>query len=181
MAKLAKYSQVKPLSVPAKLNIGDTIPYLGRDLELVVHKDQSADSVKLLHNRLLVSLKSIHDGSLALALEWWYRTQGVQIIKKRAEELSPLLQVSYNRLSIRGQKTRWGSCSQRGNLSFNWKLIMAPEPVIDYVIIHELAHLKEMNHSKRFWKLVAEICPRWREHRRWLKEHEASLAAKLKA
>ena len=56
--------------------------------------------------------------------------------------------------------------------------MMAPEPVVDYVIIHELAHLKEMNHSKKFWNLVAEHCPRWRKHRQWLKEHEAELAAK---
>ena len=62
--------------------------------------------------------------------------------------------------------------SPKGNINFNWKLMMAPEPVIDYVIIHELAHLKEMNHSKKFWNLVAEYCPLWHKHRKWLKEHD---------
>ena len=138
----------------------------------------NANSVKLEQNKLLVSLKSA-SSRLNVTLERWYRMQAVKLIGKRASELSPLLGLTYNRLVIRGQRTRWGSCSHKGNLSFNWKLLMAPEPVIDYVIIHELAHLKEMNHTKRFWELVAEYCPRWREHKKWLKDHETELATKL--
>jgi predicted metal-dependent hydrolase len=87
--------------------------------------------------------------------------------------------ISYQRIAIRGQKTRWGSCSRKKNLSFNWKLIMAPGSVVEYVIIHELLHLKEMNHSKRFWELVARYCPGWRENKKWLKQHEADLTSKL--
>ncbi|MFC1847864.1 M48 family metallopeptidase [Chloroflexota bacterium] len=66
------------------------------------------------------------------------------------------------------------SYKKRG-ISFNWKLMLALEPVVDYVVVHEIAHLKEMNHTRRFWNIVAEHCPRWREHRKWLKEHEAAL------
>ena len=102
-----------------------------------------------------------------------------KLIKKRADELCSLLGVTYGRLSIRRAKTRWGSCSRKGNLNFNWKLMMAPEPVIDYVIIHELAHLKEMNHSKNFWKVVAEHCPQWRKRKKWLRDHETELASTL--
>jgi len=128
-------------------------------------------------SRLLVTLNSQND-RLNLVLEWWYRQQAEKLIKKRADELCPQLGVTYNRLTIRGAKTRWGSCSRKGNLNFNWKLMMVPEPVIDYVIIHELAHLKEMNHSRNFWKLVAEHCPKWRSHKKWLRGHEAGLTAK---
>ncbi len=105
----------------------------------------------------------------------------MKLVEEKIDKLSAHLGVRYNRLVIRGQKTRWGSCSRKSNLSFNWKLIMAPEPVINYVIIHELAHLKEMNHTKRFWELVAQYCPRWREHKKWLNDHTAELGTKLPA
>jgi hypothetical protein len=179
LAKLAKYGKVQPLCADKGVKSGDAIPYLGRDLEVVKRQNRrNADSVKLEQNRLVVSLRSA-TSRLNLVLEQWYRMQAAKLIKERADKLSARLGLTYNRIIIRGQKTRWGSCSHKGNLSFNWKLIMAPEPVIDYVIIHELAHLKEMNHTKRFWELVAEHCPRWYEHKKWLKDHETELAAKL--
>ena len=176
--KLAKYASGQPITKGKELKSGDFIPYLGRHLKVVTRHDPgTVDGVKLEKNRLLVDLNS-RNGRLNLVLEWWYRQQAEKLIKERADELCPRLGVAYNRLTVRGAKTRWGSCSQKGNLNFNWKLMMAPEPVIDYVIIHELAHLKEMNHSKNFWKLVAEYCPKWRNHRKWLKSHEAELTAK---
>ena len=176
--KLRKYADGHPITKGKGLSNGDFIPYLGRHLKVVTRHDPgTAVSVKLEKNRLLVDLNS-QNGRLNLVLEWWYRQQAERLIKQRADELCSQLGVSYGRVTIRGAKTRWGSCSQKGNLNFNWKLMMAPEPVIDYVIIHELAHLKEMNHSKNFWKLVAEHCPKWRNHKKWLKVHEAELAAK---
>ena len=178
--KLAKYGQIQGVSAQRALKSGDTITYLGRALEVLIrHKHGETDSVKLEQNRLMVSLRLSGNSRLNLILEQWYRLQAAKLINKTAENLSAKLRLTYNRLTIRGQKSRWGSCSHKGNLSFNWKLIMVPEPVINYVIIHELAHLKEMNHTKRFWELVAEHCPRWREHKKWLKNHEAEFAAKL--
>ena len=178
LGKLADCGKAQSVAAEKKLKSGDSIPYLGRHLKVVErHKPGTAVSVRLEKNRLLVDLNS-RNGRLNLVLEWWYRQQAESLIKNRADELCPRLGVNYNRLNVRAAKTRWGSCSQKGNLNFNWKLMMAPEPVVDYVIIHELAHLKEMNHSKKFWNLVAEHCPKWRKHRQWLKEHEAELAAK---
>ena len=179
LSNLARYSQSRLPATGKELKSGDTIPYLGRDLEVVTRQNHgNADSAKLERNRLIVSLGA-KNGKLDLVLEQWYRMQAAQLIRERAGRVSARFGLSYNRLIIRGQKSRWGSCSSKGNLSFNWKLTMAPEPVIDYVIIHELLHLKEMNHTKRFWQLVAEHCPRWREHKKWLKDHAAELAAKL--
>ena len=181
LRKLAEYGQAHILSHEKGIKSGDTIPYLGRDLEVVTEQAHGkADNVKLEQRRLVVSLGS-QRSKVNLALEWWYREQAEKLIRKRADELCARLGVKYGRLTIRGVKTRWGSCSHKGNLNFNWKLIMAPEPVVEYVIIHELAHLKEMNHAKRFWELVAELCPGWRDHRRWLKSHEAGLATSLSA
>jgi len=134
--------------------------------------------VRLERESLVVSLGLTTSG-LGRVLEEWYRTQAANLIWRRTDELAAQLGVAYGRVSIRGQKTRWGSCSCKGNLSFNWKLMMAPRPVIDYVIIHEVAHLKEMSHSKRFWQLVAEHCPNWRMHKKWLREHDTILRSKL--
>lgn len=86
--------------------------------------------------------------------------------------------MTFGGITVRDQKTRWGSCSARGNLNFNWRLILAPEPVLDYVVIHELAHRKEMNHSKQFWDIVEAMMPDYRTQRQWLKEHGDQLMAR---
>ena len=83
--------------------------------------------------------------------------------------------VTYGRISIREQKTRWGSCSSKGNLNFNWRLIFAPPEVLDYVVVHELAHRKEMNHSKAFYAIVESIMPDYRKWKKWLKENGGTL------
>jgi predicted metal-dependent hydrolase len=177
---LSRCSHFQSLSAKKELKSGDTVPYLGRDLELVKRENHSgAGGVTLEVNILVVSPELFKNGILELALEQWYRTAAAKLINERADKLSSQMGISYKRIVIRSQKTRWGSCSHKKNLSFNWKLIMAPEPVIDYVIIHELTHLKEMNHSKRFWELLAQYCPKWRDYKKWLKQHEADLAARL--
>jgi predicted metal-dependent hydrolase len=176
--KLAYYGLARPPTARNKLKSGDAVPYLGHNLKIAVGQYPGDAGVKLERKKIVVNL-SPGDGSLDLLLEKWYRAQAAGLIKRRAERLSARLGLTYGRLTIRGQRTRWGSCSQTGNISFNWRLIMAPGPVIDYVIIHELAHRKEMNHTRSFWQLVAVHCPRWQQHRRWLRDHEAELASQV--
>lgn len=93
--------------------------------------------------------------------------------------LAPVVGVDYRRISIRHQKTRWGSCSTKGNLNFNCLLMLAPEDVRDYVVVHELCHRKEMNHSSAFWAEVARVVPDYREKERWLKENGPLLQRRL--
>ncbi|MBE6735679.1 MAG: M48 family metallopeptidase [Ruminococcaceae bacterium] len=93
--------------------------------------------------------------------------------------LAPVVGVDYGRISIRHQKTRWGSCSTKGNLNFNCLLMLAPEDVRDYVVVHELCHRKEMNHSSAFWAEVARVVPDYREKERWLKENGPLLQRRL--
>jgi len=177
---LSRCSHFQSLSAEKDLSSGDTVPYLGRDLELAKRENhRGVGSVTLNGNTLAVNPGLFKNGILELALEQWYRTAAAKLINERADKLSSQMGISYKRVVIRSQKTRWGSCSHKKNLSFNWKLIMAPEPVINYVIIHELIHLKEMNHSKRFWELVSQYCPGWREYKKWLKQREADLTAKV--
>ena len=105
------------------------------------------------------------------ALEARYRELARAVISQRAAYFAAKMGVTFGRISIRAQKTRWGSCSSRGNLNFNWKLILMPPEILDYVVVHELAHRKQMNHSKLFWAEVERVLPDYRERRRWLKEN----------
>jgi len=156
---------------------GDSLRYLDWTLRLhITEGDGNRGAVSIRGDELLVvaPLNRADGGHL---VEKWYRYQADTFIKARVDLLASKLGVQYGRITIRGQQTRWASCSPKGNLSFNWRLIMAPEQVVDYVIIHELTHLKEMNHTSKFWALVAGRCPTWKENRRWLSEHGSELSA----
>lgn len=97
---------------------------------------------------------------------------------ERTAHFAQLVGVTYGRITIRTQHTRWGSCSAKGNLNFNCLLMLAPETVRDYVVVHELCHRKEMNHSKAFWAHVERVLPDYRTQRKWLKDNGAALMAK---
>lgn len=105
------------------------------------------------------------------ALEKRYIEAARSYIPKRVAYYSDMTGGTYNRITIRSQKTRWGSCSSKGTLSFNWRLMLAPPAILDYVVVHELCHLKHMNHSADFWKAVESVYPDYRNARKWLKEH----------
>jgi len=98
-----------------------------------------------------------------------------KIIPQRVAYYAEKMGVTYGRITIRNQKTRWGSCSSKGNLNFNCMLMLAPREVLDYVVIHELCHRKEMNHSKRFWKEVEKVMPDYEVHKKWLKDNGSIL------
>jgi len=100
-----------------------------------------------------------------------------ELVAMLIEEEAPEIGVEPSRVQIRDQRSRWGSCSTRGTLSFNWRLVLAPFEVLDYVVVHELCHLREPNHSRRFWKLVETRRPEWRAQRDWLWEHGQELLA----
>lgn len=101
------------------------------------------------------------------------------VFRKRASHYAPLVGVSFGRISVRCQKTRWGSCSAQGNLSFNAALLMAPPEVLDSVVVHELCHLLEMNHSDRFYAEVTRVMPDYHQNHRWLKDHGQALLLRL--
>lgn len=105
------------------------------------------------------------------------RQQAREIISARAAHWAGLLGVKYNRIAIKSQRSLWGSCSRKGNINFNWRLAAAPAQALDYVVIHELCHLREMNHSRKFWAHVAQACPDFKQHRRWLRLNSAGLMA----
>jgi predicted metal-dependent hydrolase len=100
-----------------------------------------------------------------------------ELVAMVIEDEAPVIGVQPKRIQIRDQRSRWGSCSTTGTLSFNWRLVLAPFDVLDYVVVHELCHMREANHSRRFWKLVESRRPDWRAQRDWLWEHGPELLA----
>ena len=148
---------------------GETVPYLGRTLALSVQDGRSR--VTRRGDVLLVP----YGEARTPALERWYRRAARAEIEPRLQRACALAGTSYSRLTIRGQRTRWASCSRSGAMSFNWRLLLAPEPVLDYVVWHEVCHLEVMDHSPRFWRLVAARSPGYREHVRWLRANGPTL------
>jgi predicted metal-dependent hydrolase len=112
---------------------------------------------------------------LRLALEAQFKRIAKVELAARTWELAAMHGIQIRRVSIRSQRTRWGSCSTKGTISLNWRLVQAPPAVADYVVLHELAHTRHMNHSTGFWRAVAELCPGWREAEHWLKANGPAL------
>ncbi len=145
-----------------------TVPFLGQDLRLVPQPGR--ERVHRRGDELLVPKRDA-----AAAIERWYRRQARAEIAPRLDAAVARAGTSYTGLTIRGQKTRWASCSTTGHMSFNWRLLLAPEAVLDYVVEHEVCHLERMDHSPRFWALLESRVPDWREHARWLRRYGPTL------
>ncbi|MBS1724682.1 MAG: M48 family metallopeptidase [Armatimonadetes bacterium] len=111
-------------------------------------------------------------------LETWMRRQAALALSESVARWATVMGVEPKRVSFRDQKTKWGACNARGTVTLNWRLVMAPPEVLDYVVVHELAHLKELNHSPRFWAIVERFCPDWRRHKKWLQVHGHLLSAR---
>ena len=155
---------------------GWRVLYRGREFEVATAvMPGSVRGVAVEEGRLVVMVPEGAEGEAAAVLEQWFRSMARLLIHQRLRVVNGKLNLSFNRVSIRDQKTRWGSCSHQGNLNFNWRLVMAPLPVMDYIVTHELLHLVEPNHSKRFWALVEEVCPDYKAHRAWLRKNGGRL------
>lgn len=107
----------------------------------------------------------------------WYKNTARAVFLQRLDHFAPLCKVAYNSLKLSSAKSRWGSCGRDGNVNLNWRLIMAPLDMIDYVIVHELCHIKEPNHQAAFWSSVQSVLPDYRERQAWLRAHQPELEA----
>ncbi|HTX30326.1 MAG TPA: SprT family zinc-dependent metalloprotease [Solirubrobacteraceae bacterium] len=148
---------------------GATLPYLNETLRLVPQPGRTRAHRR--GDELLVPAGE----QQRPAVERFYRRSAQAEIAPRLDAACGAVGTSYARLSIRSQKTRWASCSRSGAMSFNWRLLLAPEAVLDYVVWHEVCHLEILDHSPRFWKLLGDRCPGYRQQLRWLRRHGATL------
>jgi predicted metal-dependent hydrolase len=145
-----------------------TVPYLDAELTLVAQPGRTR--VYRRGDLLLVP-----ETGRAEALERWYRRAARAEIAPRLDAAAARAGTAYSKLTIRAQRTRWASCSTNGAMSFNWRLLLAPEAVLEYVIEHEVCHLEIMDHSPRFWRLLESRVPDWRDHARWLRRYGSTL------
>jgi predicted metal-dependent hydrolase len=165
-------------ALPApELEHGGAVPYLGRELLLrvTVEPGRVRDHVARRGEVLHVKVGSPGEAPVRAALERWYRKRARTEVVARLDAATRRAGTRYTRLTIRSQRTRWASCSSNGAMSFNWRLLLAPEPVLDYVVWHEVCHLEVLDHSPRFWALLERRCPDYREHLRWLRRHGGTL------
>jgi len=145
-----------------------TLPYLGSTLRVVAEPGRER-----VHRR--GELLLVPPGDARDAIERYYRRRARAEIGPRLDAATARAGTAYKGLTIRGQRTRWASCSSDGAMSFNWRLLLAPEAVLDYVIEHEVCHLEVMDHSPRFWALLESRVPGWREHAAWLRRYGSTL------
>src|SRR3954452_24717504 len=156
---------------------GGSVPYLGESLELSIRLDpgrvRSHVSIKAGILHVAVGRPGVE--AVREALESWFRRRAREEVAWRLDDACARAGTSYTRLSIRAQRTRWASCSSNGAMSFNWRLLLAPEEILDYVVEHEVAHLEVLDHSDRFWRLLGSRVPDYRAHERWLRRNGPAL------
>jgi hypothetical protein len=154
---------------PHRYEEGETFYYLGQAHPLCYVLDQRPalvlDGVFRLDRRLRSTAERVFIA--------WYRKQARALIRQRLDQLAAQHGFHFERMRITSARTRWGSCSARGTLSFSWRLVMAPPAAVDYVILHELVHLQHPDHSPAFWSRLEALMPDYRSHRSWLKKNTA--------
>lgn len=170
--KKRKYDAYREDVPERRFEAGATFPYLGESYEVVVERRPSS---AVREGEFRLSEHHVEQASVKRALETLYRRKARETFEKRANLHAEQMNVEYEQIEIRNQRTKWGSCSTSGTLGLNWRLMMAPSAIVDYVIIHELAHLREPNHTDAFWSLVGKHDPDYRDHAEWLENHGTRL------
>jgi predicted metal-dependent hydrolase len=170
--KKEKYDTYREKVPGREVEAGAMFPYLGEEHEVVVERRPSSDVTA---DALRLAKHHVKDTSVKRALETLYRRKARETFDERGEYYAERMGVTYKQIHVRNQKTKWGSCSTSGTLGLNWRLMMAPQEIVDYVVIHELAHLRESNHTDAFWSLVAEQDPEYESHARWLEQNSTRL------
>lgn len=160
--------------VPVVLDQGSPILWLGERFKLCISDGEPQTRVQLLPDGIKLELshriRKPQSEAVLEQLEYWYREQALQLFQQRVNDWSELMGLVPSKVVVRSYRRKWGCCNSRGVVSFNWLLIMAPLSVIDYVVVHELSHLREMNHSSRFWLEVERFYPDYRKAKNWLND-----------
>ena len=162
---------------PPQLQDGGEVRYLGERLTLSARTEAGRSRARVARRGSELHAVVSRPGREPLreALERWYRSRARIEVSQRLDATTARAGLSYAGLQIRGQRTRWASCSPKGAMSFNWRLLLAPPEILDYVVEHEVTHLEVHDHSSRFWSLLAQRSPGYKAHEAWLRRHGPSL------
>jgi len=171
--KLLNIKKIASVSINREFRDGESFLHLGREcfLQIIPDKSLKRPKIRLSDGWLQIITPSEDRDGLKKVLEKWYRKEAEKIITERLDFYRPKLNVEPAHVKVKQQKRRWGSCTPKGDLFFNWRIVMAPLPVVDYIIVHEMSHLIHKNHSARFWKTVEKVLPDYRARRKWLRDH----------
>ena len=166
---------------PRRFVSGESLPYLGRSVPLTVHPvDGKKVDIRFHHWQFDVGVPGLLEGDergevVRTAFEDWYRDRAALTLPPRVERVASLLGVRPTRILVRGQRKRWASCAPDGTLRFNWRAVMAPPALVDYIVAHELAHLRVRGHGPEYWAVVAQAVPDYRRRREQLRKVGARL------
>ncbi|NCP86606.1 MAG: M48 family peptidase [Anaerolineae bacterium CG_4_9_14_3_um_filter_57_17] len=152
---------------------GNSLPLLGKTVPLTIVPGRQTTLTWVNDERLELTEAGLPHA--AILIERWYRSRAKEYFTTRVTELAAQFQLTPSAIRITSARTRWGSCSGKNSLAFTWRLVMAPLAVVDYVILHELAHIEIKNHSAKFWAKVKSMLPNYTQRRQWLKEHGREL------
>lgn len=170
--KLQEVASLDLSSMKVRFKDGSTFSYLGQEVTLTIENITSkVCMVKKQENKLVVYTNSDDEDFIRQLVNKWYRLRAQEIINERVRYFSHFVNEKAKSVTIRNQKTRWGSCTSGRGLNFNYRLVMMPPEILDYVVVHELCHLKHMNHSREFWAEVERILPDMKIRKKWLKDN----------
>lgn len=182
LGRLSKVKAIRQTHTGKEFVSGESFPYLGRNYRLKVIEDGSRGdaALDLRGGRFRVVIGSgldseIRKGIVRDTLRQWYQKRAEAVLTAKAEALSKQIGVHPSRVVVKNQAKRWGSCSRKGTLNLNWRLVLAPTSIVEYVVAHELCHLKIHDHSKYFWQSLGAILPDFEKRREWLRFNGASL------
>lgn len=158
---------------------GSQIPFMGETLTLMLGRGPRAAVARIdqeLHVLLSSRSRASDDVQIRLLLSRWYQQQALTILTRKTVDLTRSMGLVCTQVSVKATRSKWGHCTSRGAIQYNWQILLAPEPIVDYLVAHEVSHLRHHNHSADFWALVASVCPTFKADRTWLKAEGALLS-----
>ncbi len=174
-----KLSDMPDIMIPVEKDYtnGDKILYRGKEyiIKIINTVGINKSTIEIKENEIIVVRKIKEKKKTRELLLEWYKNNTRSLVKERIAYYMPQINKPIGTIRIKSQRKRWGSCSSKGNLNFNWKIVMMPDEMSDYIIVHELCHLKHLNHSRHFWESVERILPDYKVRECWIKENTSKL------
>ena len=172
--KLFEFRHIEAKKVNREFVNGESFMYLGRNYSLQIHIDEALQNnsiVKLFRGKFHVYIKEKNDELIKEAMEAWYREKTEEQVKKRVKYYQKFFDKIPTNIKVKEQKKRWASCTSNNELLFNWRCVMAKSMALDYIVVHEMCHMYNMNHSTEFWKLVASVMSDYEVRKDWLRDY----------
>lgn len=168
---IVRFKNIKYQNIAKEFVNGESFMYLGRSYSLQIVLDEAVKKpeVKLYRGKFYVTVVKKDEETIRAAMEEWYRAKGKEQIEDRIMHFQKYFKEKPNSIKVKEQKSRWGSCTYKNDLLFNWRMVMARADVLDYVIVHEMCHMIHKDHSKNFWQSVESIIPDYKDKKEWLK------------